>query len=193
MITFAFFALTLVSCLIYRAMKPRGRGDHHSYEKIQTPGFFRYFYLYLVVSTILAVMVFPNWSHVWFLQWHHSYWIGISGFAIACSGMALFVWSMVHLAGQYSPCYDARMPSQIVGTGPYKSIRHPVYTANLILLVGVAVATGSLWMVINFIGLLGFYLHCAPIEEKALSKSFPDYRHYLNVSGRFLPRLRSVR
>ena len=185
-ITLTFTALVAVSTVIYQRMRPKR--SETTDQRIETPRAFRAFYLYLLVSSLVAVIVCPNWIHPALLQWHQSTEIGFFGLAVAVSGMGLFVWSMAHLSAQYSPCYDAKLPSRVVASGPYSRIRHPVYTANLLLIAGVAVATGSWWMVLNFAGLLAFYMHCAPIEERALTAAFADYGHHMTKTGRFLPR-----
>ena len=82
------------------------------------------------------------------------------------------------------------LPHAIVQTGPYRRVRHPVYTANLLLLGGIALATGSLWMVLDLVVLAVFYLRSAVLEERALRQEHPDYAGYMLRTGRFLPAIR---
>ena len=188
LITLAYFVLVVISTVIYQVMQPKDSASTTE-ERIETPKSFKTFYIYLLLSSAFAIVVFPNWTSPIFLQLYQSVETGWTGLVIAMVGMALFVWAMVHLSAHYSPCYDAKLPSQIVSTGPYAMIRHPVYTANLLLILGVAVSTGSVWTMLNFIGLFAFYIHCAKIEEKALAQRFESYEYYLGQTGRFVPRL----
>lgn len=110
-----------------------------------------------------------------------------AGLVIALLGFALFAAARRTLGRHYSPCYDSRIPTGIVQSGVYRRVRHPIYTANLATLAGLAVATGSLWITANFVLLAFYYWRSAVREEAALSAEHPEYLAYLARSGRFLP------
>ena len=74
--------------------------------------------------------------------------------------------------------------------GPYAHLRHPIYTANLVLLLGFFIATGSLWLLINCGVLFAYYRRAAMYEETALMGQFPDYSEYVSRTGRFFPAIR---
>jgi protein-S-isoprenylcysteine O-methyltransferase Ste14 len=186
MITATYILMAVVSCTIYRFMRPKQMATTDN--RIPTPKAFRAFYIYLVVASVATIILCPNWTHPMLLQWHQSVQLGWCGALISLAGIAVFVWSMAHLAAQYSPCYDAKLPSQIISTGPYSRIRHPVYTANLLTIAGGMIASGSLWMVLNFVVLFAFYVNSARIEERALSFAFTSYDSYRSNTGRFFPR-----
>ena len=71
--------------------------------------------------------------------------------------------------------------------GLYKLIRHPLYTSNLLLVIGVFIACGSALILINFCILFIYYLMAALSEEKALLNHFPKYKKYKKQTGMFLP------
>ena len=93
------------------------------------------------------------------------------------------------LGAEDSPCFESLVPNQIIDSGPYGCVRPPIYTANLALLVGLFVATGSVWLLMNCVIIAVYYVNAAVSEERALCESLPSYRAYLTRTGRFLPRL----
>ena len=82
------------------------------------------------------------------------------------------------------------MANQLVATGPYAYIRHPIYAAILAWLLGLFIATGSVWIIMNFLLLAFYYRASAREEERILAKAIPAYPGYMARTGAFLPRLR---
>ena len=80
-------------------------------------------------------------------------------------------------------------PQKLIENGPYRFIRHPVYSANILLLTGLIIVTGSIWLVINLAVMLGCYSFIVVREERSISAEFQDYQNYVARTGRFFPRL----
>ena len=91
------------------------------------------------------------------------------------------------IGGQQFVCLSFVSPEDIIQNGLYKLIRHPIYTSNLLLVIGVFIACGSGLVLINFCILFIYYLMAALSEEKALSNHFPKYKKYKKQTGMFLP------
>ena len=81
--------------------------------------------------------------------------IGISVSSIAIS---LFISSKIALGNNYSPCYDQRKPKNITSSGLYKYVRHPIYSSNILLLIGALLISGSYLMLINIFIISFFYV-----------------------------------
>ena len=109
------------------------------------------------------------------------------GIAITSLAMVLFLIAGINLGDNYTPCYDSYLPEDIIQNGLYKLIRHPIYTSNLLLVIGVFIACGSALILINFCILFIYYLMAALSEEKALLNHFPKYKKYKKQTGMFLP------
>tara|TARA_B100001964_G_scaffold65329_1_gene74427 strand:+ start:530 stop:1147 length:618 start_codon:yes stop_codon:yes gene_type:complete len=109
------------------------------------------------------------------------------GIAITSLAMILFFIAGINLGDHYTPCYDSYIPEDIIQNGVYKLIRHPIYTSNLLLIIGVFIACGSALILINFFILFIYYLMAALSEEKALLNHFPQYKKYKKQTGMFLP------
>ncbi len=149
---------------------------------------------YLKLSTVGIFLASLYSSSPWLLKLYpiHPATLGV-GLTMTAAGLLLFVAAMRHLAHEYTPLYQAHMPTKIVMTGPYRWIRHPIYTSNLLQITGLLIASGSLWLALNLVILFGFYLPTILREEGYLKDEFAEYREYTLRTGRFFPRWTGMR
>ena len=109
--------------------------------------------------------------------------------AVGGAGWLLFAVAKLTLGQSFTPCYASAVPAVLKVKGPYAWIRHPIYTANLALLLAAALLSGSVLVLLVLSALFAVYCSAARLEEDALSAKFPDYRAYMAKTGRFLPSL----
>jgi protein-S-isoprenylcysteine O-methyltransferase Ste14 len=77
---------------------------------------------------------------------------------------------------------------KVISTGPYAWVRHPMYAAGLVLLLGIPIALDSLWGVLVFGAILPALLWRLFDEEKFLAANLPGYREYQSrVKYRLMP------
>lgn len=147
--------------------------------------------LYLKVSTLAITLAAIQLDDRLLLKVHE--FVPLRLFGLALSGLALLLFStaMWTLDAHYTPAHQSHVPTAIVQTGPYRYIRHPVYTSNLILLVGMFLVSGSLWIVVNLVILIAYYLPTIMIEEAAIKRHLPAYHGYALRTGMLFPRLRA--
>ncbi|HTV18198.1 MAG TPA: isoprenylcysteine carboxylmethyltransferase family protein [Polyangiaceae bacterium] len=126
-------------------------------------------------------------SSPWLLAVHHSAAVRVAGVALFCVGTALYAWALAHLGANYSPCYDTHAPLQLVRSGPYRAIRHPMYAGKLIVGVATLVLSGSLWFVPTTVYLFVATLRAMFREDSALGESLPEYRHYQGQTTMLVP------
>lgn len=169
------------------------RGGHFSPSATHSEdrgfGFYRWIDLYLKISTLLVVVAALVSSHWLLFSLYNQPILAYLGLVTAAAGLGLFLWSMRCLGKQFSPCNRARRPEKIVSHGPYRWVRHPIYTANLLLLAGLFLLTASAWLLLNFAILNACYQWSARREEQHLRQHFPEYQAYYQRTGRFLPKL----
>ena len=122
------------------------------------------------------------------LEFHDNIFFTYIGISISSIAIALFISSKVTLGKNYSPCYDQRRPKSIISSGMYKYVRHPIYSSNLLLLIGTFIISGSYLMLINISILSLFYGISAYREEKYLINNFIYYKKYSKNTGMFIPR-----
>jgi len=119
-------------------------------------------------------------------------WLGAALFA---AGALLVFWTNRTLGSNFSSTLILRDGHQLIQHGPYRHVRHPMYTSFLVMLAGLLLLAAN-WIVggapILFILLL--MAMRTPREERMLLGRFGDeYRRYMERTGRYLPRLRRRR
>jgi len=118
----------------------------------------------------------------------------IGGTIVLFLGFLLFFSSHKHLNINWSPIIEKKFTKSrsLVQTGPYKYIRHPIYVASMILLLGFFILTAN-WLLVGIpvAILIVFYLSKIPREEKELIRNFgKKYEEYKKRTGGFLPKLK---
>jgi len=154
-----------------------------------SPRGFAVVYAWIRYSTLVGGLGALLFAHPIWLVLHRSPAAIYVGAALAAAGYAMFVASRRALGRHYSPCYESYVPLAVVTEGPYARIRHPIYTANQLVLLGLTVMTGSCWMLANLVALWWFYRRSARDEEARLLQEHLEYAPYYRRTGRFLPRL----
>lgn len=108
---------------------------------------------------------------------------------------ALFVPPFVHWAQQslgrnVTTTVITRKDHELVTEGPYRYIRHPLYTAGVIYFVMMALAAAS-WLLMGAVVLMFIFLWLRiPKEEAMLAQRFgEEYLDYQNQTGMFFPKL----
>jgi len=158
-------------------------------EHIQSPNSFRFVYRYIQITTLVSTVGTYLTHGKVFLLVHQNLALFYIGLAIAALAMALFVTAKLDLGEHYSPCFDSYVPKDIIQDGLYRYVRHPIYMSNIMLLAGMFISTGSLWIVFNLALLTVYYIRSARIEEVELQKRFPGYRDYISRTNMLFPGL----
>jgi len=113
-------------------------------------------------------------------------WIGV---ALTAAGVAIAFWARWHLGANWSGVVTLKEGHELIRTGPYRNIRHPIYTGILLALLGTAVAVGEVrGLVAVVIAWLSFYTK-ARREESFLTQEFGvSFAEHTKQTGMFLPR-----
>jgi len=142
----------------------------------------------------VLVVVAPDWAYEGWLNWS----TGINpalqaaGLGLWAPGIAVGLWA-AHAMGGYGAVSGVTVDHQLVSDGPYRYVRHPIYTAIIAITVGTTLVFRSYLLLV--VAALSIFAHLwwAAAEEKLLSSPEglgDDYRTYASRTGRFLPRVR---
>jgi protein-S-isoprenylcysteine O-methyltransferase Ste14 len=113
-------------------------------------------------------------------------WIGV---VLTAAGVAIAFWARWHLGANWSGVVTLKEGHELIRSGPYRNIRHPIYTGILLALLGTAVAVGEVrGLLAVAIAWLSFYTK-ARREESFLTQEFgPSFAEHTKRTGMFLPR-----
>ena len=127
---------------------------------------------------VLTAALGPRWAGT------ATTWIGV---ALILAGGGLGLWSLSALGGSLSPYPKPRRAGELVEHGPYRTVRHPIYSSMLVALLGVCLV-GSGWALLPLAVLLVWWLGKAHVEEAWLREHYPGYDQYCQrVRHRIIP------
>ena len=101
----------------------------------------------------------------------------ITGIIFVLIGLFYDVWAAVNIKGA-----AIMKRNKLITTGPYAYSRHPIYSSNIVIALGISIAMNSLYAVIYTIFLFFSIIYLAVQEEKILAKKFG--KNYLNYKKR---------
>jgi protein-S-isoprenylcysteine O-methyltransferase Ste14 len=145
-----------------------------------------------IASVILLLIYIPGFIDFALLP-INTYIRIIPGCILIALGLSLFFSAHSHLRNNWSPIIEKKFSKSktLVKTGPYKYIRHPIYTASLIALLGFGLLSANwLFFFIPLAILLTLYIKKIPKEEASLIKNFgKPYKEYMKSTGSLIPKI----
>jgi protein-S-isoprenylcysteine O-methyltransferase Ste14 len=110
--------------------------------------------------------------------------IGIAMFSL---GLALSVWARIHMGRDWGMPMSVKTESVLVTSGPYRRVRHPIYSGILLAGLGTALAVSWVWLFAVVWG-GAYFLYSAVIEERNLLVQFPTtYPEYRRTTKMLIP------
>jgi protein-S-isoprenylcysteine O-methyltransferase Ste14 len=112
------------------------------------------------------------------------------GAVLLIASVPLYRWVFHHLGLNLTDTVRARSEATLVRTGPYRWVRHPLYSFGVLFVSGWALLTANLWVAATSVIAAALIVRRTAIEERFLVERFGDaYRAYAAATGRFFPRL----
>jgi len=140
----------------------------------------------IVAFYLLVVPTMPGWLGA---QWIERSWslFGV-GTGLVVTGLLFSVWARVELGGNWSGTVTVKQGHEIVRCGPYRWIRHPIYTGLLLAFCGSALALGQWRGLIGLALVLVAYWRKIGLEERRLEQHFgAAYADYRRSSWALIP------
>jgi protein-S-isoprenylcysteine O-methyltransferase Ste14 len=113
-----------------------------------------------------------------------------TGVALTAAGVGIALWARWHLGANWSGSVTLKEGHELIRSGPYRAIRHPIYTGILLAMLGTAVWVGEVRALLGVaIAWLSFYIK-ARREESFLAEEFgSSFTEHSRHTGMFLPRI----
>lgn len=109
------------------------------------------------------------------------------GLILFVVGVAFAIWARRHIGRNWGVPMTRKNEPELVTGGPYRLVRHPIYSGILVAGVGTAVALNWLWL--TAVALAGVYfIYSATVEESYMAEQFPDaYPMYKRSTKMLVP------
>jgi protein-S-isoprenylcysteine O-methyltransferase Ste14 len=117
----------------------------------------------------------------------HTLILQVLGTVLFVAGLALAVWARVYLGRNWGMPMTKKEEPELVTSGPYRYVRHPIYSGLLLAVLGTALAT-NLYLLIALVLAGAYFVYSATVEERLMTDSFPAaYGKYKAATKMLIP------
>jgi protein-S-isoprenylcysteine O-methyltransferase Ste14 len=95
------------------------------------------------------------------------------GVILFLSGLGLAVWARIYLGRNWGMPMTQKDEPELVTSGPYHLVRHPIYSGILLALLGTSLAT-NLYLLLGVVIIGIYFIYSAKVEEKNMTATFPN-------------------
>ncbi len=100
------------------------------------------------------------------------------GAALCVLGTAFAIWARRILAANWSSSVTFKEEHELITHGPYRLVRHPIYTGLILMMIGTVLVLGRLDSLVALITRCVLYVFKIRNEEAVMSQHFPQYAAY---------------
>jgi protein-S-isoprenylcysteine O-methyltransferase Ste14 len=146
-------------------------------------------FIFLITIVLLSTTRFPlPWLYL--QLWPVGLWPFWLGAAVTIAGLLFAVWAREHLGRNCSRSVTIRQGHELITTGPYAVVRHPIYTGILTGLLGMAIAISEVRGFIVFVLSFLVYWIKLRMEEQWMRSQFGEaYATYAHQTAALVPYL----
>ena len=110
--------------------------------------------------------------------------LGLFLFAV---GLGFAIWARLHIGRNWGTPMSKKDQPELVTSGPYRLVRHPIYSGILLAGAGTAVALSWIWLIALALAAV-YFIYSATVEERYLTEQFPDtYPMYKRSTKMLVP------
>jgi protein-S-isoprenylcysteine O-methyltransferase Ste14 len=139
-------------------------------------------------AIILVVVIFLARFGVF--RGHHANrdpWLAGVGLVLFALGLGFAVWARVHIGRNWGTPMTQKEEPELVTSGPYRLVRHPIYAGILVAGIGTALALSWFWLAAVLLA-GSYFIYSATVEERYLTEQFPDtYPAYKRSTRMLVP------
>ncbi len=138
----------------------------------------RSFALVALQLSLIAVIALPFGAAGW----------NMAGSALVGAGIAVGAWALTaNRPGNFNIRPEPKSGGQLATGGPYHHVRHPMYFAVMLAMLGFCLGYGTLWRWAALAALWIVLVIKSGIEEDALAARYPGYADYARKRKRIVP------
>ncbi len=138
--------------------------------------------LLIIVLIVLFKLAFNGHFHT-----VHSQILHVVGLVFLLGGLGLAVWARVYLGRNWGMPMTQKDEPELVTSGPYQLVRHPIYSGILLAMLGTSLALTLYWL-IAFVVASVYFIYSATVEERIMATSFPaTYPGYRTKTKMLVP------
>lgn len=109
---------------------------------------------------------------------------------VEVAGAGLAAWAVAAMrSSRLRVVPEVGAGSRLVTSGPYRMVRHPMYSSSLLALLGLVADHPTAWRIVLWIALLAVLAVKLRYEEQCLRAHFPEYEGYARRTSRLVPGL----
>jgi len=109
------------------------------------------------------------------------------GVGLCLAGFGFAVWARMNLGRNWGMPMSLRQGHELVTSGPYSYVRHPIYTGIMLAMIGSALTLGLIWLVLFAVTFV-YFAFSARTEEELMVAQFPDtYPAYRRRTKMLIP------
>jgi protein-S-isoprenylcysteine O-methyltransferase Ste14 len=146
----------------------------------------------LTIFIVIALLSIPRIPLPWlYLQlWPVGLWPFWLGAAVTVAGLLFAVWAREHLGRNWSRSVTIKQDHELITTGPYAVVRHPIYTGSLAGFLGMAIAISQVRGVIALVLMFFVFWAKLRLEEEWMRSHFGEaYATYAHQTAALAPYL----
>jgi protein-S-isoprenylcysteine O-methyltransferase Ste14 len=109
------------------------------------------------------------------------------GAVLVAAGLGFAVWARRHLGSNWSGRVTVKMDHSLIRTGPYRYVRHPIYTGILLAFLGTAISIGEVRGFLALVLAVFSLVRKIGIEEERMRSTFASYDDYRQHTAALVP------
>mgnify|MGYP002795016712 CR=1 FL=1 len=145
--------------------------------------------IYVGLQLLLLIIFFFDYD-IW--KFEVPQLIEITAIIIGFIGGSITILALMQLGGSLSPFPSPKKNSELITSGLFRYVRHPIYTGIILSTFSLSIFLGSSWKLgVSILLMILFYLKSI-YEEQKLAEKYPGYHFYRENTGRFLPKMKEI-
>jgi protein-S-isoprenylcysteine O-methyltransferase Ste14 len=177
----AFYVLWLVWALWLKQTERRDFGLAYHFHRVL-----------VIVGFVLIFYRLPGrWLYRRLLT--QALWLDVLGIVLTLAGFSFAIWARSYLGRNWSPGVTSKVQHELIRTGPYRWVRHPIYSGLLTAIFGTVLVQGEVRSVLALPLFYTGWKIKSHLEERMMTGTFGSaYTAYASSVGAIFPRMKKA-